>query len=46
MSAVVEHKGQKILFTKGAVDELLKRVTKIEENGDVRPINASDRSTS
>lgn len=43
MSAVVEHKGQKILFTKGAVDELLKRVTKIEENGDVRPINASDK---
>ena len=43
MSAVVEHKGQKILFTKGAIDELLKRVTKIEENGDVRPINASDK---
>ena len=43
MSAVVEHKGQKILFTKGAVDELLKRVAKIEENGEVRPINASDK---
>nr|WP_039121188.1 cation-translocating P-type ATPase [Ligilactobacillus ruminis] len=43
MSAIVEHKGQKILFTKGAVDELLKRVTKIEENGEVRPINASDK---
>ncbi len=43
MSAVVEHKGQKILFTKGAVDELLKRVAKIEENGVVRPISASDK---
>ena len=43
MSAIVEHNGQKILFTKGAVDELLKRVTKIEENGEVRPINASDK---
>ena len=43
MSAVVEHENEKILFTKGAVDELLKRVTKIEENGDVRPINASDK---
>lgn len=43
MSAVVEHKGQKVLFTKGAVDELLKRVTKIEEDGNVRPISASDK---
>ena len=43
MSAVVEHKGQKLLFTKGAIDELLKRVTKIEEDGNVRPISASDK---
>ena len=43
MSAVVEHKGQKVLFTKGAIDELLKRVTKIEEDGNVRPISASDK---
>lgn len=43
MSAVVEHEGQKILFTKGAVDELLKRVTRIEENGVVRPIDDSDK---
>ena len=36
-------KGKKFFSAKGAVDELLKRVTKIEENGDVRPINASDK---
>ena len=37
------HKGEKIIsFTKGSTDELLKRCTKILENGKVRDVEESD----
>ncbi|KRL00599.1 calcium-translocating P-type ATPase, PMCA-type [Liquorilactobacillus capillatus] len=42
MSVVVSNKEQQLIMTKGAVDELLKRVTKIEENGKIRPLTSKD----
>lgn len=43
MSAIVSHAGQRYLMTKGAVDEILQRTTKIEDNGEVRPITQADK---
>ncbi|KRM97224.1 Ca2+-transporting ATPase [Liquorilactobacillus aquaticus DSM 21051] len=42
MSVVVSNNDQQLIMTKGAVDELLKRVTKIEENGKVRAFTKKD----
>lgn len=43
MSAIVkDDKGQLYLLIKGAVDELLRRVTQIDENGQVRAITTKD----
>ncbi|WP_317301631.1 cation-translocating P-type ATPase [Ligilactobacillus animalis] len=43
MSVIVSHAGQRYLMTKGAVDEILQRTTKIEDNGEVRPITQADK---
>ncbi len=43
MSAIVSHAGQRYLMTKGAVDEILQRTTRIEDNGEVRPITQADK---
>lgn len=43
MSAIVSHADQRYLMTKGAVDEILQRTTKIEDNGEVRPITQADK---
>ncbi|MCR1902112.1 cation-translocating P-type ATPase [Ligilactobacillus apodemi] len=43
MSAIVDHNGQAYLMTKGAVDEILQRTTRIEDNGEIRPITAADK---
>lgn len=43
MSAIVSHAGQRYLMTKGAVDEILQRTNKIEDNGEVRPITQADK---
>ncbi|KRN07606.1 Ca2+-transporting ATPase [Liquorilactobacillus sucicola DSM 21376 = JCM 15457] len=42
MSVVVSHNEQQLVMTKGAVDELLKRTTKIEEDGQVRSLTDKD----
>ncbi|KRL05693.1 cation-translocating P-type ATPase [Liquorilactobacillus oeni] len=44
MSAVVEHNQKKYVMTKGAIDELLKRTTKIEDHGNIRKITEKDRT--
>ncbi len=43
MSAIVSHAGQRYLMTKGAVDEILQRTTRIEDNGEIRPITQADK---
>lgn len=43
MSAIVSHAGQRYLMTKGAVDEILQRTTKIEDNGEIRAITQADK---
>ena len=43
MSAIVDHNDQAYLMTKGAVDEILQRTTRIEDNGEIRPITATDK---
>lgn len=43
MSAIVSHADQRYLMTKGAVDEILQRTTKIEDNGEIRPITQADK---
>ena len=43
MSAIVDHNDQAYLMTKGAVDEILQRTTRIEDNGEIRPITAADK---
>ena len=42
MSTMHEDGDKKIVYTKGALDSILKNTTKILENGKVRPINAED----
>ena len=42
MSVVVSNNEEQLIMTKGAVDELLKRTTKIEENGKVRELTEKD----
>lgn len=37
--------GRYFIAVKGAPDQLLKRVTQIEENGEIRPITEADRQT-
>ncbi|HEK9639127.1 TPA: cation-translocating P-type ATPase, partial [Streptococcus equi subsp. equi] len=37
--------GRYFIAVKGAPDQLLKRVTQIEENGDIRPITEADKQT-
>lgn len=43
MSALVENNGQTYLMTKGAVDEILRQATQIEENGEIRPLTKADK---
>lgn len=43
MSALVENNGQTYLMTKGAVDEILRQATQIEENGQIRPLTKADK---
>ena len=43
MSVLVEDDAQPTLYTKGAVDELLARVDRILDHGQVRPITAADQ---
>lgn len=43
MSVLVEDDDQPTLYTKGAVDELLARVDRILDHGQVRPITAADQ---
>ena len=43
MSTQHEYNGKKIIFTKGAIDSILKVATKIEINGVVREITAKDK---
>lgn len=43
MSAVVKENSQPVLYTKGAVDELLARTNRILDHGQVRPITEADR---
>lgn len=43
MSTQHEHNGKKILFTKGAIDSILKGTTKILINGEVRNITDLDK---
>ena len=43
MSTQHEYKGKKIIFTKGAIDSILKVATRIEINGKVRNITPKDK---
>ena len=43
MSTQHEYNGKKIIFTKGAIDSILKVATKISINGKVRDITAKDK---
>ncbi|WP_304653457.1 cation-translocating P-type ATPase [uncultured Ligilactobacillus sp.] len=43
MSAIVSHADQCYLMTKGAVDEILQRTNRIEDNGEIRPITKADK---
>ena len=43
MSIIVDHDGQPIMYTKGAVDELLARATTILDHGEVRPLTQADK---
>ena len=43
MSTQHEYNGKKIIFTKGAIDSILKVATKIEINGKVRELTAKDK---
>ncbi len=43
MSTQHEYRGKKLIFTKGAIDSILKVATEIEINGKVRRINDGDR---
>ena len=43
MSTQHEYNGKKIIFTKGAIDSILKVATRIEINGKVRDITAKDK---
>ena len=43
MSTQHEYNGKKIIFTKGAIDSILKVATKIEINGKVRELNDKDK---
>ncbi len=43
MSTQHEYNGKKIIFTKGAIDSILKVATRIEINGEVRPITDEDK---
>lgn len=43
MSVLVKDDSQPTLYTKGAVDELLARTSRILDHGQVRPITAADR---
>ncbi|MCP0886605.1 cation-translocating P-type ATPase [Ligilactobacillus sp. WILCCON 0076] len=44
MSVIVEKNGEKFLFIKGAVDELLKRTVSIEINNQITPLSANARA--
>lgn len=44
MSVIVEKNGEKFLFIKGAVDELLKRTVSFEINNQVTPLSANARA--
>ena len=43
MSTQHEYNGKKIIFTKGAIDSILKVATRIEINGKVRELTAKDK---
>ena len=45
MSTQHEYNGKKIIFTKGAIDSILKVATRIEINGKVREISAKDKES-
>lgn len=42
MSVENRHNGRRIIYTKGALDSILKNVDSIDINGDIRPITSED----